>query len=99
MERKPKTVFHRVCLVADLNRGIIALGGELHADAEAVLIQDGSAEKDLWGINIYPFKKEDEWIVYTSLINVRPSLGNYSLEIASPQVREKIKKIVCARVS
>ena len=52
--------------VVDLNKRIIACGGELHADSEAILLQNGSRLEDLWGINIYPEKKKDEMIEFTS---------------------------------
>ena len=48
--------------VADIKRKVMALGGELHADAEALLINDGSVSNDLWGFNIYPDKAKKERI-------------------------------------
>lgn len=80
--------------VADLGKKIIALGGELHADAEAVLLEAGSAQADLWGFNIYPDKPRKERIEFTSLINIRPSQGNRSIEIKDEKLREKIRNIV-----
>ena len=76
--------------VADLRQKIIALGGELHADAEAVLLEQDSNQTDLWGFNIYPDKSENEYIEFTSLINIRPSQGNRSIEIKDPKL-QKIK--------
>ena len=80
--------------VADLNQKIIALGGELHADAESVLLEAGSSQVDLWGFNIYPDKPPKERIEFTSLINIRPSHGNRSIEIKDEKVKEKIRNIV-----
>ena len=80
--------------VADLNQKIIALGGELHADAESVLLEAGSSQVDLWGFNIYPDKPQKERIEFTSLINIRPSHGNRSIEIKDEKLREKIRNIV-----
>jgi len=80
--------------VADLKKGIIALGGELHADAESTLLQDGSAQADLWGFNVYPDLPRDERIEYTSLINIRPSQKNTSMELKDPALRKKLADLV-----
>jgi len=80
--------------VADLEREIIAFGGELHADEEQALLQNGSKQENLWGFNIFPAKSQEEAIEYTSLINIRPRAGNRGLEIESDEVRNKIKQIV-----
>lgn len=80
--------------VADLRQKIVALGGELHADAEAILLDDGSRQMDLWGFNIYPDKPREEWIEFTSLINIRPSQGNRSIVINDPQIQQQIKNII-----
>ncbi len=80
--------------VVDVERGIMAVGGELHADEEAVLLDLGSEQRHLWGINLYPRKPQEEWIEFGSLINVRPSQGNRSREVEDPAVREVIAAIV-----
>jgi Protein of unknown function (DUF5674) len=79
--------------VVDVEKGVLALGGELHADANAALLARGSEQKDLWGINLYPDKKLEDWIEYIALINIRPATGNRSMEIKDPQIR-KIQEIV-----
>ena len=79
--------------VADIEKGIMAIGGELHADAEALLLADGSLQANLWGFNIYPEKPIDEQLEFTSLINIKPSLGNRSMEIQSIEIKAQIKKI------
>jgi hypothetical protein len=79
--------------VADVRRGVIAIGGELHADAEAVLLADGSRQGDLWGANYYPGRGEEGCIEYTSLINIRPSAGNRSMEIADASVRDAVRRL------
>jgi len=56
----------------------MAIGGELHADAEALLLEQGSTQADLWGINLYHEKPAAEWIEFNSLINIRPSQKNRS---------------------
>lgn len=80
--------------VVDVERGIMAVGGELHADEEAVLLDQGSAQRHLWGINLYPEKPPDEWIEFDSMINVRPSHGNRSRDVESREIRETIMSIV-----
>ena len=56
--------------VVDIQRDIMAIGGELHADEEALLIEQGSSQENLWGINLYPEKTEEEWLEFNSLINI-----------------------------
>jgi hypothetical protein len=80
--------------VVDVSREIMAIGGELHADEEALLLEDGSRQEDLWGINLYPEKPDDEWIEYDSMINVRPSQNNASRGVEDAVIREKIKSVV-----
>lgn len=78
--------------VVDVERGVIAIGGELHADAEAVLLADGSRPTDLWGANYYPGRGEAECIEYTSLINIRPAAGNRAMELADPDLRGRVRQ-------
>ncbi|MEM5810051.1 MAG: DUF5674 family protein [Candidatus Aenigmatarchaeota archaeon] len=80
--------------VVDIEKEIIALDAELHADLESLLIKMGCNQKDLWGINLYLKKEKDNWIEYTALINIRPASGNSGMEIESRRIREKINKIV-----
>lgn len=77
----------------DIKQRRIAIGGELHADGEQLLLENGSEQKDIWGANYYPSKGEIGCIEYTSLINIRPAQGNNSMEIVSEGLREKIKEI------
>ena len=80
--------------VVDVTRKIVALGGELHADAQAALLQDGSRPADIWGFNIYVEKPRQQRVDYTSFINVRPSAGNRSMEIQDHVLRKTIRTIV-----
>lgn len=80
--------------VIDIEKHIIAVGGELHADAEQLLIQNGSKQSNLWGINLYPNETEKKFIEYTSLINIRPSANNRSQKIQDLQIRAHIRKII-----
>jgi hypothetical protein len=80
--------------VADIERKIIALGGEWHVDSNQVLIGDGSKQENLWGFNIYLNKSREEMLEYNSLINIRPKQGNRNMEIESEEIRNKIFEIV-----
>ncbi len=80
--------------VVDVEQGIMAIGGELHSDEEAVLLDQGSLQRHLWGINLYPDKPVAEWIEFDSMINVRPSGGNRSRYVESGEVREVVTRIV-----
>ena len=62
--------------VVDVERRVIGIGGELHADAEQFLLDDGSRQEDLWGANYYPGEGPEDCIEYTALINIRPAQGN-----------------------
>ena len=80
--------------VVDVRRGIMAIGGELHSDEEALLLQDGSTQPDLWGINLCPSQPGESMIEFDSMINVRPSQGNQSRTVENPDVRAKIIGLV-----
>lgn len=80
--------------VVDIEFGIMAIGGELHADEEAVLLENNSKQRNLWGINFYPGEPEDKWIEYDSMINIRPSQGNNSRNVESEEIRENIIRVV-----
>jgi len=84
--------------VVDVEREIIAVDAELHSDLEALLLENGSKQRNLWGINFYPGGKEDAFIEFDSIINVRPSQGNRSRNVEDKAVREKIIEIVAKRV-
>ena len=80
--------------VVDVKLAIMALDAELHADQEALLIESGSNQGDLWGINLYPELPDPDFIEYDSMINLRPSQGNRSRGVDKPEVREQIRTIV-----
>lgn len=80
--------------VADVEKKIIAVDGELHSDLEVILLENGSKQENLWGINLYPYKSKNDFIEYTALINIRPHQDNRSMEVEDSEIREKIKKIV-----
>ncbi len=82
--------------VVDVERRVMAIGGELHSDEEALLIEDGSIQANLWGINLYPAESEDGWIEFDSMINVRPAQGNRSRNVEDPGLQDRIRQVVAA---
>lgn len=80
--------------VVDVEKEIMAVDGELHADEESLLLQKGSLQKDLWGINLYPAMTGEDFIEYDSMINIRPSQNNRSRGVDAVEIRQKIVRIV-----
>lgn len=80
--------------VVDVERRIMALDGELHADEEALLLENDSRQESLWGINIYPELEGPDRIEFDSMINIRPSQGNSSRGVEDPEIRARIIRIV-----
>ena len=79
-----------VKIVVDIRRRMLAGGGEMHADCEALLLADGSEQDDLWGANWYPAEQRIE---FESLINIRPRLGNRSILIQNDDIRRQVAAI------
>jgi hypothetical protein len=81
--------------VVDIGQGIMAIGGEMHADEEAALLGLGSSQTELWGINLYPSQYgQSGWIEFDSMINIRPRQGNRSRGVVDPAAQEKIVAIL-----
>lgn len=81
--------------VVDVKQEIMAVGGELHSDEEVMLMEnENSKRENTWGINIRLDESEDEFVEFNSMINIKPSFGNNSRGVDSPETREKIKAIV-----
>jgi hypothetical protein len=80
--------------VVDIEKGVMALGGEMHADEETVLLDQGSRQKDLWGINLYPDRQGKDFVEFDSMINLRPSQDNMSRGIDDAAIREKVIAVV-----
>ena len=84
--------------VADLGRGIVALGGEWHMDANVILLAEGSQQRDVWGFNIYPDERGDAALEYVSLINIRPGQNNREMELRDEALRERLREIVATLI-
>ncbi len=85
--------------VVDVRRGIMAIGAQLHSDEEAALLDDGSMQGDLWGINLYPGESGEEWLEFDSMVNLRPAQGNRSRGVDDDATRSAIRRLVHALVS
>lgn len=80
--------------VIDIKKEMMVVDGALHADEEKHLLDLGSNQNDLWGINLYPDEESKDFIEYDSIINVRPRLNNLSREVEDKSIRKKIIFIV-----
>lgn len=80
--------------VVDVDRQILALDAELHSDLERLLLEDGSQQENLWGINLYPEVDDEDFLEFDSLINIRPRQNNRSRYVENESVREQISVIV-----
>ncbi len=85
--------------VVDVERGIMAIGGEMHSDEEAELLSDGSQQRHLWGINLYPGINTNDWVEFDSVINIRPSQGNRSRGVDSQDTRKAVLAVVSRLVA
>jgi len=77
-------------LAVDVNREILAGGGELHADCEQALLEDDSQQVDIWGADWHP---ETKTVTFESFINLRPRQQNFSMEVQDIVLRDRIEKI------
>ena len=84
--------------VVDVEQELLALDSELHADLEAFLMENGSDQRHLWGINLYPELAGDAFLEFDSMINLRPSQGNRGRGVDDVRLREKIAGIVAKRI-
>lgn len=78
-------------VAVDVERGLLAGGGEYHADCEEVLLENGSRQEDVWGADWYPDSRS---VAFGALINIRPRQGNASMEIRDPALRQRVEAIV-----
>ncbi len=84
--------------VVDVEKGLLAIDAELHSDLEALLLENGSQQRSLWGINLYPDLEGEDFVEYDSMINMRPSQGNHSRGVDDEDIKELILEIVSKRV-
>ncbi len=96
VEQMLQTLKIYIKVAVDIERKILAGGGEKHAYCEAALLEDGSRQRDIWGADWIPF---DQSIAYESIINIRPSQNNRSMLIQDPVIRERVKEITQELIS
>ena len=80
--------------VVDVERGIMAIDADLHADEEGELLASGSKQESLWGVNLYPDQEGDAFVEFDSMINIRPGQGNRSRDVENVEDREAIRRVV-----
>ena len=80
--------------VVDINREILGIDSELHADIEQAFLNSGSEQDDIWGINLYPEKEGDEMVEFDSMINIRPRMHNRTRYVEDEEIRAKIIEVV-----
>ena len=80
--------------VVDVEKEIMVIDGELHADEEALLLENGSKQENLWGINIYPDLPKEDRIEFDSMINLKPRIGNRTRSVDDSKTRNKIIEII-----
>ena len=79
----------------DIAKNIIVIDMDMHADGEAYLLENGSKQDDLWGINLHPDKfGSNEFIEFDSMINIRPRQNNPSRDVLDEAVRTKICRLI-----
>lgn len=78
-------------VAVDIRQGNLAGGGEMHADCEKALTENGSEQMDIWGANWYPLEKR---VAFEALINIRPRDGNNRMVIQNDDIRAKVKSVV-----
>ena len=86
--------------VIDIEQGIMAIGGELHADEEIELVEKcGSKREFTWGINLYPEKAGEDFIEFDSMINLKPQFGNRSRSVENEEIQNKIREVAGRLIS
>ncbi len=86
--------------VVDLQQNSLVVDAEMHADEEQYLLENGSKQADLWGINLYPGKfGTDEFIEFDSMINIRPRQQNMSRDVEDEETRKRIVALVKQKVT
>ena len=95
LKKMSKKIFgDLVKAVVDIQKEIMAVDAPMHADQETELIESGSRQENLWGINLYPEKSGNDFIEFDSIINLKPDQNNRARSVDDPDIRAKIIKIV-----
>jgi hypothetical protein len=85
--------------VVDVELRVLVVDAELHSDEELYLLEQGSEQENLWGINLWPESfGTDEFIEFDSMINIRPSQNNRTRGVQDPGIRRIIAEIIEEKV-
>lgn len=101
LKKMSENMFGLVKAVVDIEKNIMAVDSQMHADLEQFLLEEyESNQANLWGINLHPTEFPNlDWVEFDSMINLRPSWGNRSRGVDDPKIQEKIRLIVTNLVS
>jgi hypothetical protein len=81
--------------VVDVERALMVVDAGMHANEEFFLLENGSEQKNLWGINLHPDKfGSEDFIAFDSMINIRPRQGNRSRSVDNHETQKLIRNIV-----
>ena len=80
--------------VVDVKRKLLAIDAPLHYELEDLLLKDGSQQENLWGINLFPDNSDESFVIFDSLINIRPNQGNPSRDVVDENIQRQIKTVV-----
>lgn len=85
--------------VVDVQQRILVLDAEMHVDLEQYLLEHGSKQADLWGINLHPARfGHDDFVEFDSMINIRPRANNMSRSVEDPGLQQTIREIVAEKI-
>lgn len=100
LEKMSQTMYDGlVKAVVDLKRGMLIVDAEMHVDEEQYLLEQGSVQSDLWGINLYPGEfGTDQFVEFDSMINIRPRQNNHTRGVEDPALRKSIITLVAGKV-
>jgi hypothetical protein len=89
-----KKMYGLVKAVVDIEKAMMVIDAPMHADEEKYLLDMGSLQDNLWGINLYPEVEGDDFVEFDSMINIRPRLNNMTRSVENPDIQKKIREIV-----
>lgn len=79
----------------DIKNEVMAVDAQMHYECEQLLLENGSRQEDIWGINLYLDSDNiDDMIEFNSMINIRPAQNNRSRSVENPEIQAKIKEVV-----
>jgi hypothetical protein len=90
----PAVPFKTVKVVVDVARHVMAAGGDLHMEMRDLLVKEGSAPRDLWGVRVHGEDTLEASLEFVSQINDRPSDGNSSLRIHDVFLCGSIRRVM-----